>query len=93
MEDVNYPGWVDYIERIFKKHGVKPDRSLICLQNGNITLLLKERGYDVIGIDQSEDMLSVAKEKAVKTVWIPPYISGYEAFRTSWSCRCNYLYL
>jgi ubiquinone/menaquinone biosynthesis C-methylase UbiE len=75
MEDVNYPGWVDYIERIFKKHGVKPVQIVdLACGTGNITLLLKERGYDVIGIDQSEDMLSVAKEKAVKNGMDIPFI-------------------
>lgn len=65
MQDVNYPKWVDYIELLFRHYGVKP-RQIVDLAcgTGNITILLRERGYDVIGIDQSEDMLFVAREKA-----------------------------
>ncbi|NLO83378.1 MAG: class I SAM-dependent methyltransferase [Clostridiales bacterium] len=75
MEDVDYPGWVDYIERILKRYGVKPARIVdLACGTGNITILLKERGYHVIGVDQSEDMLSVAKEKAAKKGMDIPFI-------------------
>ena len=72
MDDVDYSGWVDYIERILKIYGVKPARIDLACGTGNITIMLKARGYDVIGIDQSEDMLSVAKDKAEKALWIFP---------------------
>ncbi len=75
MDDVDYSGWVDYIERILKIYGVKPARIVdLACGTGNITIMLKARGYDVIGIDQSEDMLSVAKEKAEKSFMDIPFI-------------------
>ena len=74
MDDVDYSGWVDYIERILKIYGVKPARIVdLACGTGNITIMLKARGYDVIGIDQSEDMLSVAKDKAESFMDIPLY--------------------
>jgi ubiquinone/menaquinone biosynthesis C-methylase UbiE len=75
MGDTNYPRWVDYIERIFKHYGVKP-RQIVDLAcgTGNITIPLKTREYDIIGIDQSEDMLFVAREKARKLGLAIPFI-------------------
>lgn len=75
MQDVDYPKWVDYIELLFKRYGVKP-RQIVDLAcgTGNVTILLKERGYEVIGIDQSEDMLFVAREKARKRGMNIPFI-------------------
>jgi 2-polyprenyl-3-methyl-5-hydroxy-6-metoxy-1,4-benzoquinol methylase len=67
MKDVNYLKWVDYIERIFKHFAVKPRQVIdLACGTGNIAIPLKARGYDVMGIDQSEDMLCVAREKALK---------------------------
>ena len=67
MEDVNYDEWVDYVEKIFSEFNIKPE--LVCelgCGTGNIALRLAKKGYDVIGIDVSEDMLSEAKLKAEK---------------------------
>ncbi|QZY56278.1 class I SAM-dependent DNA methyltransferase [Crassaminicella profunda] len=65
MEDVDYENWVDYIERIFEKYNIKPQNiaELAC-GTGNITNILARRGYNLIGVDLSEDMLFVAQEKA-----------------------------
>lgn len=65
MEDVDYDGWVDYIEKIFKRYGVAPANiaELAC-GTGNITNRLALKGYHLLGVDISEDMLSVAQEKA-----------------------------
>lgn len=63
--DVNYEKWADYIENLFDKYDKSPN--LICdlaCGTGNITLPLSHRGYDMIGVDKSFDMLSIAREKA-----------------------------
>lgn len=67
MDDVDYDGWVKYIEEIWKKFNVNPE--LICelgCGTGNITLRLAEKGYDIIGVDLSADMLSEARKKAAE---------------------------
>ncbi|MGN1115572.1 MAG: class I SAM-dependent DNA methyltransferase [Candidatus Ornithomonoglobus sp.] len=63
-EDVNYPAWCDYIENLFDRHGAAPDTicELAC-GTGSMTAQLERRGYDMTGVDISEDMLEVAWTK------------------------------
>lgn len=63
--DINYNEWADYIENLFDLYGKNP--KLVCdlaCGTGNMTLPLSERGYDMIGVDRSSDMLAIAREKA-----------------------------
>ncbi|HZJ58574.1 MAG TPA: class I SAM-dependent methyltransferase [Clostridia bacterium] len=65
MYDVDYIKWADYIEDLFRHYGIRPvDIADLACGTGNITAILAERGYSVMGIDSSEDMLAVAHEKA-----------------------------
>ena len=64
-EDVDYSEWADYIENIFAHYGKKP--KLVCdlgCGTGSITVNMAKKGYDMIGVDNSPRMLSVAREKA-----------------------------
>lgn len=65
MDNMDYDMWVEYIHRIWDKENIKPKliAELGC-GTGNITGRLAKEGYDMIGIDISEEMLSVAKTKA-----------------------------
>ncbi|WZL74482.1 class I SAM-dependent methyltransferase [Clostridiaceae bacterium 35-E11] len=65
MKDVDYEGWVEYIEKIFKRYKLVPSNiaELAC-GTGNITNRLAAKGYNLLGVDISEDMLSMAQEKA-----------------------------
>ena len=54
-----------YIENLFIMYDINPD--LVCdlaCGTGNITIPLAKRGYDMTGVDISEDMLNIAREKA-----------------------------
>jgi len=65
MGDVDYDGWVEYVQKIWERYNKKP--SLIAelgCGTGNITGRLAKKGYDMIGIDISEEMLFEAMEKA-----------------------------
>ncbi|QXM05579.1 class I SAM-dependent DNA methyltransferase [Crassaminicella indica] len=65
MDDVDYIGWVDYLEEIFKRYNKRPKNIVeLACGTGNITNILAKRGYNLIGVDISEDMLFVAQEKA-----------------------------
>lgn len=65
MRDVDYDGWVDYLEEIFKKNEFNPKTVIeIACGTGNITNELAKRGYDIVGIDKSIEMLAFAKNKA-----------------------------
>lgn len=64
-EDINYEHIADYIENLFTLYGVSPE--LVCdlaCGTGNITIPLAKRGYDMTGIDLSEEMLNIAREKS-----------------------------
>ena len=64
--EIDYSAWADFIEESFKKYlPAKPELVLdLACGTGSMTLELHTRGYDMIGADMSEDMLSQAYEKA-----------------------------
>ncbi len=64
MSNIPYDKWVDYIERIWKKFGLKPKLVLdLACGTGNISFRFAQKGYEMIGIDLSSDMLEAATEK------------------------------
>ena len=63
--DINYEHIADFIENLFDKFDKSPDMIVdLACGTGNLTLPLARRGYDMIGIDKSFDMLTVARKKA-----------------------------
>jgi len=63
---IEYGLWVNYIESLWVKFGLVPSLVLdLACGTGNITIPLAKKGYDMIGIDSSTDMLTVARDKAV----------------------------
>ena len=72
--DVDHDAWADYLEKHFRRSPL-PIRTVLDLAcgTGAITCLLARRGYEMIGVDLSAEMLSVAAEKARDlTGVIPP---------------------
>ena len=61
----DYDALFAYIQNELRTHGVTEGilADLGC-GTGDLTLMLTQAGYDVIGIDRSEEMLSVLQEKA-----------------------------
>ena len=75
MHDVDYEKWADYIEAIFHNFKIEPQEVVdLACGTGNITLILKKRGYSILGIDRSQDMLSVAQEKAFEEGFGIPFV-------------------
>lgn len=65
MEDVDYRLWCQYVEEIFELYGIKPGRILdTACGTGNITIPMSISGYEMWGLDISEDMLSIADNKS-----------------------------
>lgn len=63
-ENVDYESRCDYIYNLLADNGVGKGILLdLACGTGTLSLLLAEKGYDVIGVDGSEDMLSIAQEK------------------------------
>lgn len=62
-DDVPYERWADFFERIFAQKQQKPKLILdLACGTGSLTRILSQRGYDMIGTDQSEDMLMMAMD-------------------------------
>lgn len=62
--DVGYTQWADYLERHFARSPIRIHTVLdLACGTGNLTKVLAERGYEMIGVDLSEEMLAQANEK------------------------------
>ena len=65
LQNIDYTSFVDYYEKIFESYSLKPELVLdLACGTGNVTIPLAERGYDMIGVDMSEEMLNIAADKA-----------------------------
>ena len=63
-DEVDYTAWADYFEAAFARYGIAPELVLdLGCGTGKMTLELARRGYDMIGVDGSAEMLSVAYER------------------------------
>jgi len=64
--DKDYGVECDLIVRAIGEYGLNPTRSILDLGcgTGNHALPLARRGYEVVGIDRSEQMLALARTKA-----------------------------
>ncbi len=64
--DIDYKKWADFVEEAFERFlENKPEIVLdLACGTGSMTTELALRGYDMIGVDGSEQMLSVATERA-----------------------------
>lgn len=68
MDDIPYEEWCDYLTGLLQDFGVS-DGLLLDLGcgTGSLTELLAKRGYDMIGVDYSEEMLELAMEKKAES--------------------------
>mgnify|MGYP003294218095 CR=1 FL=1 len=67
-ENVDYEKRCDYIRDLLAENGIGEGILLdLACGTGTVSLMLSRMGYDVIGVDASEDMLSVAQEKKMET--------------------------
>ena len=64
--EIDYSAWADFIENCFKKYLPKKPQLVLDLAcgTGSMTFELHSRGYDMIGADLSDDMLTEALDKA-----------------------------
>lgn len=65
-KDIDYRLWADFVEAAFDRFLTKRPELVLDLAcgTGSMTCELAKRGYDMIGVDGSEQMLSVASERA-----------------------------
>ena len=63
MDNVPYEEWSQYIIGLLKEYGICEGTVLdLGCGTGKITRLLKKAGYDMIGVDNSPEMLEIAAE-------------------------------
>lgn len=63
-QDVNYDAFVEFYEQVFASYEIAPKMVLdAACGTGTLTRLMADKGFEMIGVDQSFDMLSVAAEK------------------------------
>ena len=64
MDNIPYEEWGKYLTALLKEYNVTDGLVLdLGCGTGTMTELLASKGYDMIGVDYSEDMLEIAMEK------------------------------
>ena len=64
MDDIPYEKWCDYVTGLLKEHGVEKGLVLdLGCGTGKLTRMLAGRGYDMIGVDCSGEMLELAAQQ------------------------------
>lgn len=68
MDNIPYKEWCGYLTGLLKEYGVNEGLVLdLGCGTGTLTELLADCGYDMIGVDYSEEMLQIALEKRVRS--------------------------
>lgn len=65
MDNVDYEDWASYLTESLKEYGISDGLVLeLGCGTGTMTELLADAGYDMIGVDNAEEMLAEAMEKS-----------------------------
>ncbi|WP_053364160.1 class I SAM-dependent methyltransferase [Bacillus sp. FJAT-27251] len=74
MEDVPYERWVDWVISLHSRYG-RGEKKLLDLAcgTGELSVRLSHAGFNVTGVDLSEDMLAVAQAKAGEAAMDIPF--------------------
>lgn len=68
MDNVPYEEWADYLWKLLREYGIADGLVLeLGCGTGSMTELLASKGYDMIGVDNSGDMLELAMEKRIES--------------------------
>lgn len=85
--DIDYPGWADFIEKIIHKN--KKEASMVLelgCGTGSFGIEMSKRGYEMICLDLSSDMLDRAAEKAAEEgadiLFLNQDMSSFELYGT-----------
>lgn len=101
--DIDYGAWADYIEKNIRAYMPTPPGLFLDLAcgTGSMTLTLADRGYDMIGVDGSADMLQIAQDRARKAghpeiLYLLQDMRSFELYGTVGAVSCcldsiNYL--
>ncbi|MCD8222134.1 MAG: class I SAM-dependent methyltransferase [Clostridiales bacterium] len=83
MDNVPYEEWCEYLSGLLEKYGVSNGLVLdLGCGTGTLTALLADRGYDMIGVDSSEEMLGAAREKRPDILYLLQDMREFELYGT-----------
>lgn len=101
MDNVPYEEWADYLGKLLEGYGIPGGLVLdLGCGTGSMTEALAARGYDMIGVDSSSEMLDVAMEKRERSghdiLYLQQDMCGFELYGTVGAvvsvCDCvNYI--
>ena len=64
MDNIPYEKWAEYLHEIMEEYNIREGTLLeLGCGTGNMTEQLASMGYDMIGVDNSEDMLELAMDR------------------------------
>lgn len=91
MYDVDYAQMAEFIEKRLKSHNIKDGLVLdLACGTGVLTRLLSDKGYNMTGIDLSEEMLSLARQKSGDGIlYLNQDMSGFELYGTMRAILCT----
>ena len=99
--DINYSAWADFVETCFSRYlPQKPELILdLACGTGSMTAELARRGYDMIGVDGSAEMLSEAFSRTAELggiLFLQQDLRSFELYGTVGAVTCcldslNYL--
>ena len=68
MSDIPYEEWNEYLQSLLREYGIDSGTVVeLGCGTGTMTQMLAKAGYDMIGMDCSEDMLAIANEKKIES--------------------------
>ncbi len=98
--EIDYGTWADFVEKHFDRYLTERPSLVLDLAcgTGSMTVELASRGYDMIGVDGSEEMLSVAYERSAgkNILYLLQDMRRFELYGTVGAVTCcldslNYL--
>ena len=92
--NVDYEKRADYLQSVLSLWAHEPGLALdLACGTGSMTLALKQRGWDVFGVDGSPEMLSVAMDKAydreVSVLFLCQQMERLDLYGTIDTCVCT----
>ena len=64
MDNVPYEAWAEFLQERLREYGITDGLMLdLACGTGRMTTLMAGRGFDLIGVDSSMDMLQIARER------------------------------
>jgi SAM-dependent methyltransferase len=91
----DYGAECQFLETMFTRYASRPVRSILDLGcgTGGHSILLAERGFDVLGVDRSAEMLEVAKGRGSRAEFAQGDISTFSSGRTFDAAVCMFAVL